>query len=190
MARYWTSDLHLGHSNIIRYAGRPFADVEEMNGALIERWNDVVTHADEVWVLGDVALGRIEETLGFIEQLRGRKVLLTGNHDRCWHGHGAKAERWLKRYADAGFDKIHHGNIETTLGSTPVMCSHFPYRGDSQDHERYPHHRPIDTGAVLLHGHVHEQWKVRGRQINVGVDVWDFRPITDEQLLEVFPELS
>jgi len=184
MTRYWTSDLHLGHANIIRYTGRPFADVDEMNRALIERWNDAVTDTDEVWVLGDVALGRIDETLGLVEQLHGRKILLTGNHDRCWHGHGAKAERWIGRYADAGFDEIHHGSIETPLGSTPVMCSHFPYRGDSRDHERYPDHRPIDSGAVLLHGHVHERWKVRDRQINVGVDVWDFRPITDEEILE------
>ena len=64
------------------------------------------------------------------------------------------------------------------------MCSHFPYRGDSREHERYPDHRAVDNGAVLLHGHVHERWKVRDRQVNVGVDVWDFRPITDHQILE------
>lgn len=184
MTRYWTSDLHLGHANIIRYTGRPFADVDEMNRALIERWNDLVTDTDEVWVLGDVALGRIDETLGLVDQLRGRKILLTGNHDRCWRGYGTKAEPWINRYMDAGFNEIHHGDIETTLGTATVLCSHFPYRGDSRDHERYPNHRPIDNGAVLLHGHVHERWKVRDRQVNVGVDVWDYRPITDEQILD------
>ena len=51
MARFWTSDLHLGHANIIRYCRRPFADVDAMNEALIERWNDTVADGDEVWVL-------------------------------------------------------------------------------------------------------------------------------------------
>ena len=55
-----------------------------MNKALIERWNDSVHPDDTVWVLGDVALGRIDETLPLVTELNGRKLLLTGNHDRCW----------------------------------------------------------------------------------------------------------
>jgi len=78
MTRYWTSDLHLGHTNIIRYTGRPFADVDEMNRALIEQWNDVVTDTDEVWVLGDVALGRIDETLGLVKQRAGARFCSPG----------------------------------------------------------------------------------------------------------------
>lgn len=31
MTRHWTSDLHIGHQNIIRLAGRPFSTVDEMN---------------------------------------------------------------------------------------------------------------------------------------------------------------
>lgn len=53
MARYFTADLHLGHRNIIDYSGRPFRDAEQMNGALVERWNTTVTPEDEVIVLGD-----------------------------------------------------------------------------------------------------------------------------------------
>jgi calcineurin-like phosphoesterase family protein len=56
--RWWTADLHLGHTKIIHYAGRPFLDASEMNEALVDAWNDMVRADDEVWVLGDVAPGR------------------------------------------------------------------------------------------------------------------------------------
>jgi calcineurin-like phosphoesterase family protein len=63
MTRFWTADLHLGHANIIRYSGRPFTSVDAMDQALIARWNDTVRNGDEVWVLGDVAMGRIDDSL-------------------------------------------------------------------------------------------------------------------------------
>ena len=109
MSTWFTADLHLGHANIIRYCARPFTDVEAMNRALIEQWNEVVDDGDDVWVLGDVAMGKIAETLPLVSELRGRKLLLTGNHDRCWDGHGRRAEGWEERYLDAGFFAIHHG---------------------------------------------------------------------------------
>lgn len=120
MARYWTSDLHLGHVNIIRYCDRPFADVREMNDELIRRWNETVSSDDEVWVLGDVALGPIADSLALVERLAGQ--------------------------------------------------------------------RPADAGLVLLNGHVHERWKVNGRQVNVGVDVWDYRPVSDAQILSALTD--
>ena len=42
--------------------------------------------------------------------------------------------------------------------------------------------RPDDTGGWLLHGHIHENWRQRDRQINVGVDAWDFTPVSEEQI--------
>ena len=35
----YISDLHLGHANVIKFDGRPFADVDEMDRMLIEMWN-------------------------------------------------------------------------------------------------------------------------------------------------------
>jgi calcineurin-like phosphoesterase family protein len=58
MATWWTSDTHFSHVNIIRYCDRPFATVDEMNAEMIARWNDTVAPADDVWHLGDLALGQ------------------------------------------------------------------------------------------------------------------------------------
>lgn len=54
----------------------------------------------------------------------------------------------------------------------------FPYSGDHTEEDRFEKYRPIDEGLWLLHGHVHCAWSVNGRQINVGVDVRDFTPIS------------
>lgn len=174
---WFTADLHLGHRNIIDYCDRPFADVDEMNRALVDNWNATVGDDDTVWVVGDFAMGTIAETLPIATDLAGHKILLAGNHDRCWVGNGRRAEGWTARYLDAGFDEVVQGTAEVTIGALSVLLCHFPYRGDSHDLDRFVDERPQDTGQWLVHGHVHEKWAQHGRMINVGVDVTGFRPL-------------
>lgn len=188
--RWFTADLHLGHQNVLKYCNRPFANVDEMNEALIHNWNSVVTSNDTTYVLGDFAMGSIKDTLPLVSQLNGTKVLIPGNHDRCWSGiqqSDTKRTSWILKYLDAGFDHIveyqssyNHISIGDTYG---VKLNHFPYVGDSQDEDRYVSHRPVDKGYWLLHGHVHDAWVVRGRMINVGVDVHDYFPVSEELIL-------
>lgn len=185
MATWFSADIHFGHANIIRYCDRPFDDVESMNAALVQRWNETVAPADTVWVLGDVALGRIDDTLALAGKLHGRKRLVAGNHDRCWSGHGRRAQGWVQRYLDAGFEEVHQGQIQLAIGANSVAACHFPYRGDSHDQDRYVEHRPVDAGQWLLHGHVHERWRQSGRMINVGIDAWDCRPVGEAEIVEL-----
>ena len=63
MGRWWTSDHHFGHANIIRYCARPFTDADAMNRAMVDRWNDVVDDGDEVWMLGDLVMGQLTVNL-------------------------------------------------------------------------------------------------------------------------------
>lgn len=183
MATFFTSDQHLGHANISRLAGRPFTDAEEMNAALLSRWNDVVGPDDVVWVLGDWALGRIEESLAWTSLFAGTKYLVRGNHDRGWAGDRKGHQAWAERYLEAGFAAVHDGLLDVTVDGRAFLLSHFPYAGDSGAQDRYPDHRPVDRGRWLLCGHVHEAWQQNGRAINVGVDAWDGRPVRVEQLL-------
>lgn len=185
MTTWFTADLHLGHARIIEYCRRPFAGAESMTAELVERWNSVVAHDDTVWVLGDFAMGHLDDTLPLTGLLAGHKILVAGNHDRCWHGHGAKAAGWTERYHEAGFDEIVHGSTTVRIGETEVGLCHFPYVGDSRAVDRYPEHRPLDRGDWLLHGHVHEKWAQRDRMINVGVDVAGFRPIREVEIARI-----
>ena len=73
MRSWFTSDTHFGHSRILAYAHRPFANVDEMDEALIRNWNSVVGERDDVYHLGDMMFRlsreRAEAILG---RLRGR----------------------------------------------------------------------------------------------------------------------
>lgn len=191
MSLWLTSDLHFGHANIIRYCNRPFRDVAHMNAELVRRWNERVAPGDEVWVLGDVALGSIPRSLELVRSLHGEKHLVAGNHDRCWEGN-RRHERWVDRYRDAGFVEIVTQTEIDLGGGTVLPACHFPYEGDSHDEDRFIPYRPIDDGRWLLHGHVHDRWRVHDRQINVGCDVWDWAPVaaTEVRALVAAPSPS
>lgn len=158
-----------------------------MNTEIIRRWNDAVRPEDDVFILGDLALGKIDVSLGLVEQLVGNKYLVPGNHDRCWSGNKKIREVDVSRYTDVGITILGE-DIDYQIWR---LC-HFPYEGDSHDEDRYVKHRPTPRfdNEWLLHGHVHEKWKVNGNQINVGVDVWDYRPVVDYELSNLMLALS
>lgn len=190
MTTWWSADMHFGHQRIIELAGRPFGSVEEMNETIIERWNATVAPGDTVWVLGDVAMGSIGDSLAMCGRLAGRKLLVLGNHDRPFPGYSKAAEKrtaWADRYrSEGGFAEILTGcEIHLPGVADPVTVSHFPYVGDTQEGDRYDQYRPTPHGGWLLHGHIHELWKIRGRQINVGVDAWAFYPVSSEQIASI-----
>lgn len=193
--RYWTSDLHLGHTNIVRFCHRPYwaesqpgeqvPDVDAMNNDLIDQINDTVGTGDELWLLGDVAMGKLADTLPLLNRLHaGRIVLVAGNHDRI-HPSNKKPEKFQDAY-NAVFDHIITTNTDTLLFSgRNVQVSHFPYtlsptesRAD-EPHDRFAPWRPVDDGRWLLCGHVHDAWAMSPRQLNVGWDAWG-TPLSDD----------
>lgn len=75
------SDLHLGHTNIIKYCNRPFKDVHEMNKTLVYNWNSTIHKEDIVYFLGDLAYGRNSSTDNWLQKLNGKITFIKGNHD-------------------------------------------------------------------------------------------------------------
>lgn len=202
MARFFTADLHLGHRNIARYEpgraqaarmalqGRAADDETQarLDSFLIDRWNEVVRPDDEVWLLGDACMGRLDRTIEQLGRLLGRIVLVPGNHDRVWAG-DHRRDQWWGRYLEAGIDEIVDGTTTLELADgTLVDVDHFPYVGDSREVDRHVDWRPRDRGRVLLHGHVHSAWRTNGRMINVGVDAWHYAPISEQQIMELVAE--
>jgi len=103
------SDPHFDHANIIRYAHRPFKNVEEMNNTILRNYNKIVKDNSLVYFLGDMAFGRNSRPADFwFNQLKGHIIYFRGNHDK----------RGYKETV------IHVGNLYFKL-------SHFPHnRGD------------------------------------------------------------
>ena len=184
--RLFTSDLHLGHANIIKYCDRPYTSAVAMDDDIMDRWNEVVGARDEVWVLGDLALGHLDSALERVARLNGKITLVPGNHDQVWRKHGSKARRVKGLYKDVGIIVADDPQY-TQIGEQRVEISHFPFRRGREGDKFYAW-RPEDTGQWLLCGHVHEKWRQRGRQINVGVDAWGGYPVAEAALAELIEQ--
>ncbi|MTH95526.1 metallophosphoesterase [Roseibium sp. RKSG952] len=163
MATFFTADLHVGHRQIIRHCSRPFQDIDEMHEALIRRWNDRVrSKSDDVYVVGDFGWsGKYSGLERIFAALNGRKHLVKGNHD----GRQVLQLPWSSKPVD-----------RKTLGveGKTVYLDHYSLRAWPKRH----------FGAYHLYGHSHGNLPGIGRSIDVGVDVWDFRPITLNEAIE------
>ena len=121
---------------------------------MVARWNDRVTEQDEVWHLGDFAVGRRTDPAALLSSLKGRKHLITGNNDPA----GVVAlPGWasVQPYAEL-----------TVEGIGLVLC-HYAFRT----------WRNMSRHALNLHGHSHGRLSPVRRQYDVGVDVWNFSPV-------------
>ncbi len=161
MATWFTSDHHFGHSGARTFYRRPFESVAEMDQEMLDRWNAVVEPADDVWHLGDFAVRQPPARVAsLLERLRGRKHLVTGYNDAA------------AVTADAGWSSV-QAYAELTLGGTSLVLCHYPFRT----------WRDMAKGAINLHGHSHGRLKPLPRQFDVGVDVWDFQPVTLDRVV-------
>lgn len=170
-----------------------------MNQGIIERFNEILTPDDDLWILGDLALGKITDSLPLLDLINGRKHIVAGNHDRIWSGHKKVSQNDRDFYAQFGTIESEKNHVIIPKpGHKDILAfySHFPYDSDEVTHshhtfDKYAAIRPkrgwlsFGMNHPLIHGHVHQSWKVRDDQINVGVDVNDFRPVSDTQLLEI-----
>lgn len=189
MAKIWlTSDTHFAHANSLRYCGRPFFTATQCDETIVARWNALVAPEDTVYHLGDVAM-HTKPMMRLISRLNGNKVLIVGNHDLMYSyfikTRGQKfVDKMLEDYKKAGFSKIYHGSI---LIAGARLC-HFPTKNayDSYHNDKHDHARPTDNGIPNICGHVHDNWLKRGNNINVGVDVTNFKPVLLEDILDLY----
>lgn len=186
--RFFTSDTHFGHKHVIDFCKRPFDNVQVMNAEIIRRWNITVKPEDTVYHMGDVSFLGMQDTEKVLRQLNGFKILVRGNHDH-------RPSKMLKLGFDlvlesAGMVLTHAVQHEKTKYHR-VQLSHYPYYGQYQDTHRdgsprdFKERQLVDNGQFLLHGHVHEFWKMKDRMINVGVDQWDFTPVSELEIVEL-----
>lgn len=180
---HFTSDHHFGHARIIELCKRPFSSIEEMNETMIERWNSVVAPNDSVIHLGDIVMGTFAENINLLRRLNGWLYLVPGNHDRVSkhyvHRNVAARQRFTDMYLRY-ITAILPEQYPMAVGKQIVTLSHFPFVDD-----RYPEACPKDDGQWLIHGHVHDEWQINDRQINVGVDVWDFYPVSKDTIRDM-----
>lgn len=178
---FLTSDTHYGHTNIIKFCNRPYNSVEEMDESLILNWNQVVGSEDHTYILGDLAMGhnQKERVPKIRQRLNGKITLVLGNHDKK-----------PQFYLDAGFDEVVK-EWDGYIDGYRVFMRHIP---PVPDESGRPWLTPTDIDDdskwakydFILSGHVHTCWQYKGKIVNVGVDVWNYRPISMRQIVDGF----
>lgn len=166
---YYTSDLHLGHANVIRHRNRPFSSVEEMDAVLISNWNKKVHKNDTVYIVGDFIFRNTLPTEQYLVQLKGKKHLIVGNHDK----------QWMKQIDSVQFFEsispmltIHDCEYLVTLCHYPLMTW------------------PGGKDAYMVFGHIHNNrdldfWPLiaaKDHMLNAGVDVNGFAPVSLDEM--------
>ena len=128
--RWFTSDTHFGHANIIRYCNRPFDSVGHMDREMLKRWNEKVKPDDLVYFLGDFSMSEIPLKT-FLPKLNGTKFLIHGNHDFT-HPHHKKSRSpeshllYKTTCLQHGFDSVMDYAVLHIKGIR-VKLSHFTY---------------------------------------------------------------
>lgn len=183
MKTFFTSDLHFGHTNVIKFDDRPYATAEDMEEALIGNWNKKVSQEDRIYILGDMFYKCTgEQVRRILKTLHGQKYLIRGNHDR-WSN---VEENRVLLFGVADYLKA---AIELEDGTTRgvVLCHYFiPF------YERHYHN------GIMLHGHSHvtreyEEEERLKRELNdrglcceaynVGCMHWNYEPVTLDEIL-------
>ena len=163
MTIHFTSDLHFNHANVIKYCRRPFANVDEMNAALVKNWNRHVNPQDTVYVIGDFALCRAELARGFAQRLNGTKHLIAGNHDH------SNRKKYAEGQTQGDFQSVTDIK-EIAVGQQRIVMCHYPMMTWNKS----------GHGAWMLHGHCHGNLKVdiQSLRLDVGVDCFNFTPVS------------
>jgi|TARA_Y100000310_G_scaffold80450_1_gene77104 calcineurin-like phosphoesterase family protein len=167
--KWFTSDLHLFHKNILNFTNRAYKSVEQMNSGIIQHWNDTVGNKDTVYHLGDFSFGTWQETLEVISKLRGKKMFLKGNHDNKWYD---KIKGFEELY---NFKLLGHYH-EMKMSKKSYVLFHYPIESWHQK----------NRGSIHLHGHTHGNNSHHANQLSnrydVGWDVYD-KLVTIEEIL-------
>lgn len=187
---YYTSDQHYYHINVIKYCQREYKNVEEMNKALIDNHNAIVKPEDTTYCLGDFSMtDRVVPEI--LKQLNGTHILIPGNHDKCHPANkkNKNKEESIREYISYGFKEVHLELMQDIPGIGLVKFNHLPYNDPGHDDRRYDHLKPKPSGEkYLFHGHVHNSWKRKDNMINLGVDVWEYKPVSLDQIIEFLAE--
>lgn len=162
---YFTADWHLGHERLVlQYCNRPFRTIRQHDKQLPKLANSVLTEDDTLYMLGDLTLAGHDYINLFIKIMQkiicDKMILILGNHDLF---------SW-RNYLRMGFDSVHS---ELYLPEHNLYLTHDPKNAIK------------DMSKTWLCGHVHTHWKQISNMINVGVDQWDMKPVSIQQVNEL-----
>lgn len=163
---YFTSDLHLGHKNIIlpSYDNRPFSTIKEHDQTIINNINQTVTTNDLLYILGDIGMCSSMYLESLLEKIHCKNLyLIRGNHDY------KIKKKLLEKYFE-----IHDILLLSISGQQYFLC-HYPAESWAKK----------SWGVIHLHGHSHGKSRVIHNRLDVGINIWNYKPISEFQIQEI-----
>lgn len=172
MTIWFTADTHFGHNNVIQYCHRPYQSISEMDEQLIKNWNQVVKPDEIIYHLGDFTLLGKEPAEGYLQQLNGKIHVIPGGHDHRWIG----KDTYI---SGSGYPVQIMPPLQTIKVALPdsnesqliVLC-HYSLRVWDRSH----------YGSWHLYGHSHGGLPSLENSRDVGVDCWDYCPVSLEDI--------
>lgn len=160
-----TSDLHLDHTNIIKYCKRPFLNTEDMNKTLVNNWNNTIGKRDVVYYLGDLAFGTSSKSTDYwLNKLNGKIIFIKGNHDKS--------------------DKIKFYETYT-----------FEYGGYNFFLTHEPENVPKEWKGWAICGHHHNNKldeypfiDKKNKRINISAELTKYKPVDMDDLIKMIEE--
>lgn len=171
---YLTSDLHLYHKSFI-YEPRGFHSAEEMNAAIENNWNEIVTDNDDVYILGDLIFkgesNTLSDAMAIVGRLKGKKHLILGNHDGSMKIELYRKERSIVEIESAKY---------LWYKGHQYYLSHFPSITVDMEVEK-----PKDW-IINFFGHTHKKEKFYNGlpfMYNVSLDAHDNKPVSIDEVI-------
>lgn len=142
MANLFAADLHLNHASILSYDNRPFISIEKHDETIRNNWIQNVKPTDDIYLLGDLCFGNVSTAIKLLEDLPGKKHLLTGNHDKKL----IKSRSFRDMFVEID------DYIELELNDHKIIVlSHYPI----------PCFNKHYYGSYHLYGHVHDSFEAK-----------------------------
>lgn len=151
---YFVSDLHLKHvgkngGGIIEFERTNFNSIEEHDAFIKYVIFSTMKSTDELWILGDIGAD-----YEWIKDVKGKKYLIMGNHDR-----GTKTA-----YRKV-FDEVYDHPV---WFSRRILLSHYPER--------------VDSDVINVHGHLHNSKLDLPNYINVNIQNLNYKLLSLKQV--------
>jgi calcineurin-like phosphoesterase family protein len=180
-----TSDHHFGHENIIKHCKRPFRNTDEMDTAMVDRWNEVVEPTDDVYIAGDFSHKRCpaDRANDIARSLRGRKHLLLGNHETdnergiLLDSRSPIEDRLI--LDPSLFASLNEGYFYFRINGRLIVVTHYAM-------QTWHDMRKKGTPTYHLHGHSHSKLSPMLRRHDIGVDGHNFYPWSMDQIFDHF----
>ena len=168
---WFSADQHFQHANIIRYSHRPFTNVAEMDERLVSNWNERVGPKDTVYHLGDLIFRATpQQAAELLSRLHGQICLVRGNHDAVAERHKERFT-WIKDLAE-----IKIADAGAPDGWQRIVLCHYAMRVWNRSH--------YGTWSLFAHSHGSLPDDPHSLSLDVGVDVWNYAPVSYEEIKE------